>query len=173
MRKLSSLTDHDIAWQQVPGLRSEYELRFGDEVVASLKLPRMLGSAAVFQCEEGTWNIARSGFFASTTHVRRADSVDPEGTFRASPWTRGGMLEFADGRVLQLRTKVWGRTLEWYTPSGESLVQMRGSGFWKFRADLHMTRDALQWPELHWLVGLLCYQMIMMRRDSASHAAAH
>jgi len=36
-----------------------------------------------------------------------------------------------------------------------------------------MNRSALKWPELPWLVALMFYQMIMMRRDSAAHAGAH
>jgi hypothetical protein len=64
-------------------------------------------------------------------------------------------------------------TFEWVTDDGESIVHMKGRGFLKYCVDITMNRSALKWPELPWLIALLFYQMIMARRESASHAAAH
>jgi len=50
---------------------------------------------------------------------------------------------------------------------------MKGRGFLKYFVDVKMNRTALKWPELHWLVALMFYQMIMMRRDTATHSAVH
>jgi len=173
MRRISALVDHEIAWQQLPGLRSQFELRWGDDLVATMKLPKMLSSAAVFQCEEGSWTIERVGFLSSKTVVRAATSETEVATFTARAWKGGGIVELSEGRKLQLRMNIWKSTFEWVTDEGESIVQMKGRGFLKYFVDVRMERSALKWPELPWLVALMFYQMIMMRRDSAAHSAVH
>ena len=173
MRRISALVDHGITWYQLEGLRSEFELRFGDEPIGTMKLPKMLSSAAVFQCEEGTWTIERTGFMSSKTVVRAAGSTEAVGTYTARIWKGGGTVELSGDRKLRLRSNIWQRTFEWCTEEGESLIQMKGRGFLKYKVDVQLTREAARWPELHWLVALMFYQMIMMRRDSAAHSAVH
>ena len=173
MRRISALVDHEITWQQLPGFKSEYELRFGDDLVATLKLPKMLSSSAVFQCEEGSWTIERVGLLSSKTVVRGGTSNAEIAAYTARAWKGGGTVELSEGRKLELQTKFWKGTFEWRTDAGESLVFMKGRGFLKYRVDVRMNRSALKWPELPWLVALAFYQMIMMRRDSAAHSAAH
>jgi hypothetical protein len=173
MRRISALVDHEITWQQLPGFKSEYELRFGDDLVATMKLPKMLSSAAVFQCEEGSWTIERVGLLSSKTVVRGGNSNAEIAAYTARAWKGGGTLELTEGRKLELRTSIWKSTFEWCTDAGESLVFMKGRGFLKYYVDVRMNRAALKWPELPWLVALAFYQMIMMRRDSAAHSAAH
>jgi hypothetical protein len=173
MRKISALVDHEIMWQQLPGLKSEYELRFGDDLVGTMKLPKMLSSVAVFQCEEGSWTIERVGFLSSKTVVRAGTSNAEIATYTARAWKGGGIVELSEGRKLELRTNVWKSTFEWSTDEGESLVQMKGRGFLKYCVDVSMNRSAAKWPELPWLIALMFYLMIMMRRDSAAHSGVH
>ncbi|MDP2886627.1 MAG: hypothetical protein Q8P51_16585 [Ignavibacteria bacterium] len=173
MRKISALVDHEIIWQQLPGFKSEFELRFGDDLVATMKLPKMLSSAAVFQCEEGSWTIERVGLLSSKTVVRGGTSNVEIATYTGRTWKGGGTVELSEGRKLELRMNIWKSTFEWCTDAGESLVHMKGRGFLKYYVDVRMNRSALKWPELPWLVALAFYQMIMMRRDSAAHAAVH
>jgi hypothetical protein len=173
MRKIYALVDHGIAWQQLPGFKSEYELRFGDDLVATMKLPKMLSSAAVYQCEEGSCSIERVGLLSSKTIVRSGTSNAEIATYTARGWRGGGIVELTEGRKLELRMNMWKRAFEWVTDGGESIVQMKGRGFLKYCVDVTMNRSALKWPELPWLVALLFYQMIMHRRDSAAHSAAH
>ena len=173
MRRISALVDHEIAWQQLPGLRSQFELRWGDDLVATIKLPKMLSSSAVFQCEEGSWTIERVGFLASKTVVRGGTSGAEIATFTARAWKGGGTVELSEGRKLELRMNIWKGTFEWVTVDGEPIVHMKGRGFLKYCVDVRLERSALKWPELPWLVALMFYQMIMMRRDSAAHAGAH
>jgi hypothetical protein len=173
MRSISAVVDHEIAWQQLQGLKSEFELRFGDELLATMKLPKMLSSVATFQCEEGTWNIERVGFFSPKTVVRKGTSNEVVGTFTARAWKGGGTVELSEGRKLELRTNMWKSTFEWCTTDGESLLMMKGRGFLKYFVDVQMNRSAAKWPELPWLMALMFYQMIMMRRDAATHSAVH
>jgi hypothetical protein len=173
MRTISALLDHEIAWQQLEGLKSEFELRFGDEVVATLKLRKMLSSVATFQCAEGIWTMERVGFFNSKTVVRAEGSTVDHGTYSPRPWKGGGIVELSESRTLELRANMWKGTFEWCTATGESIVHMKGRGFWKYSVDVSMSRSAAKWPELPWLIGLMFYQMIMARRDSAAHSAVH
>jgi len=119
MRKISALVDHGIVWQQLLGFKSEFELRFGDDLVGTMKLPKMLSSSAVFQCEEGSWTIERLGFLSSKTVVRNAASGAEIATYVGRAWKGGGTLTLLDGRKLDLRTNMWKSTFEWCTDAGE------------------------------------------------------
>jgi hypothetical protein len=173
MRKISAVVDHEIMWQQLPGFKSEYELRFGDDLLGTMKLPKMLSSLAVFQSEEGSWTIERVGFTSSKTIVKEERSGTEIATYTARAWKGGGILELSEGRRLELRTNIWKNTFEWVMDDGEAIVHMKGRGFLKYCVDVSMNRSALKFPELPWLVALAFYQMIMMRRDSAAHSAVH
>ena len=119
MRRISALVDHETTWQQLPGFKSEYELRFGDDLVATMKFPKMLGSSAVFQCEEGSWAIERVGFLGSKTVVRAGTSNVEIATYTGRAWKGGGIVELSEGRKLELRTNIWKSTFEWVTNDGE------------------------------------------------------
>ena len=173
MRRISALVDHELVWYQLEGLRQEFELRFGDEVIGTLKLPKMLSSAAEFHCEEGTWAIERVGFMSARTVVRAVGSAEAAGTYTARMWRGGGTIELSGQRKLGLRSNMWQREFELCTEAGESLVHMKGRGFLRYKVDVQLTREATKWPELHWLVALLFYQILMLRRDSAAHSAVH
>lgn len=138
-----------------------------------MKLPKMLSSAAVYHCQEGSWTIERIGFLSSKTVVRAGASNAEIATYTARAWKGGGTVGLSEGRKLELRTNFWKSRSEWCTEDGESLLLMKGRGFLKYCVDIKMNRSALKWPELPWLVALAFYQMIMMRRDSAAHSAVH
>ncbi len=173
MRTITALVDHQLTWTPQRGLRPAYELRFGDELVATLRFPKMLSSRAILETGEGSWALERMGFFNSRIVVRLADSETDVAVFKANVWTGGGTLELSEGRTLEVRTSMWERTSQLKMDSGEQIVEMIGRGFFRFSAEVRMTRKATQCPELPWMVAMLFYLMIMKRRDSASHAGAH
>ena len=173
MRRMSAVIDHNTTWTQLAGFKSEYELRFGDDLVATMKFPKMLSSAALFQCEEGIWTIERVGFFDRKTVVRQVNSDKEIANYSRRRWNRGGIIELSEGRTLALRPDPWSRTMEVYKEEGNPIVTLKGRGIFKYNVDLSMSRSALHWPELPLLVALAFYQMIMARRDAAAHSAAH
>jgi hypothetical protein len=173
MRKLTALVDHHLTWIQQSGLRSQYELRFGDELVATLRFPKMLSTRAILESGEGNWIIERTGFFNAKTVVRQVDSEKDLAVFSANVWRGGGVLEISEGRTLEVRTNAWRTVSQLLTASGEQLVETKGRGFFRFSADVTMAHQASQWPELPWMVAMMFYVMIMSRRDSAAHAGAH
>jgi hypothetical protein len=170
---MSAVVDHETTWTQIARFKSGYELRFGDDVVATMTFPKMLSSAASVQTEDGNWTIERTGFFGAKTIVRPTDSTTPIGSYTAKAWKRGGIIELSGDRKLLLRLDIWSRTMEICRQDGEMIVSLTARGFFNHRVEVRMNRSALQWPELPWLVPLAYYQIIMMRRDSAAHSAAH
>ena len=173
MRRISACVDHEIAWTQLSGFKSQYELRFGDDLIATMNFPKMLSSAAIVECEDGTWTIERVGFLSSKTVVRPAKSDKEIATYTARAWKGGGVIELSGERKLMLSMNIWKSTMDICKEGEESLVTLKGRGFFKYCVDVRMNRSATQWPELPWLVALAFYQMIMMRRDSAAHSAVH
>jgi hypothetical protein len=173
MRKIASLIDHELTWMQRKGIKSEYELRFGDDLVAILRFPKMLSSTAIAESGDGCWTFERVGFLKPKTVIRASGSADDLATYAPKAWKGGGVLELPGGRNVTLYTSTWGRTLGLRMESGETLLESKGRGFFRFAMDVRMYRTAAQLPEFPWMVMLAFYQAIMMRREAAAHSAAH
>jgi hypothetical protein len=173
MRKIASLIDHELTWIQRKGLKSEFELRFGDDLVATLRFPKMLSSTAIAESGDGSWTFEREGFLKPTTVIRASGSADELATYTRKVWRGGGILNLSGGRKITLYTSPWSRTLGLRAESGETLMESKSRGIFHFSMDVSMYRTGSQMPEFPWMVLLAFYQAIIMRREAAAHAAAH
>lgn len=173
MRKITALVDHELTWVQPRALKSEFELRFGDELVGTLRFPKMLSTVAVAECGEGCWTFQRVGFWKTRTIVRANGSNSDSGIYTSNTWKGGGVLEMPDKRKFNVATSVWKSILEFRTEAGETLIHIKNSGVFRHSSCVQMYRKALHIPEFPWLVLLGLYLTIMARRDAATHGGAH
>ncbi len=172
MRKITALVDHELTWTQPNAFKSEYELRFGDELVGTVRLPKFLSSKAVAESGDGSWTFERVGFWRAKTIIRASGSDSDLAVYSHNAWKGGGTLELAAGRKLIVKTNVWRSTLDVQTAIGEPLIHIKNRGVFRLSASVQMYRKALQIPELPWIVLLGLYLIVMTRRDAAKHASA-
>src|SRR3982074_1250153 len=99
MRSISEMAGQELVWAQPSVMKQAFELRAGDEVVATLVFQR--SSLARAETARKSWTFRREGFWHPRVTVRPADSDQNEALFRPS-WTGGGSLELGDGRQLRL-----------------------------------------------------------------------
>lgn len=173
MKSIKALVDHTLIWSQPKGLRQEYELHFGNDLVATLRFPKMLSSNAVAESGDGKWELERKGFFNITIIVRKNGYESALATFTPRPFKGGGIVQLEGGKTLVLRQNAWKSIHELGTEEGESLMELTSRGFFRFFVDVKMNRRALQYEELPAIVILLFYIILMGRRDAAAHSAVH
>lgn len=172
MKSIKALVDHTLIWSQPKGMRSEYELRFGNDLVATLQFPKMLSSNAVAESEDGSWEIERVGVFDTAITIRKAGHEAASATFKAKVF-KSSTVELEGGKTLELQQHIWQGIYELRADTGEPLMELKSRGFFKYFVDVKMFRKALQYEELPGLVMLVFYIMLMARRDAAVHSAVH
>jgi hypothetical protein len=172
MKSIKSVVDHELTWSQQSVLRHEFELRFGGEIVARLRLPKMIGTRGVAESGDGSWTFERIGFWKAKTIVKVTGSVDELGSYTSNTWKPGGVLQLPNGKKFIFWRSGWRGTSEFRTEEGEPLFQTRYHGSFRVNASVRINRRALQIPEFPWMVLLAFYQGVMARRDAATHAAS-
>ena len=93
MRLIQEAADPELTWRQPSAFKEHYELRAGDEVLATLAWGSPWGTLAIVRTAEGEWTFKRSGFWQQRIGVR------PVGSERRSPF--GRRLWRSTGRSLR------------------------------------------------------------------------
>ncbi len=168
---MAAVVDHTLTWTKPRLFKSNYELRFGDELLATLRFQRIFRSAAIAEGEDGCWIFDRRGILKRRTIVRLCGSSTTAATFRKNTWKEGGRLELSDGRTFTVIASLWKHSLEIQTDAGETLIQMNSRGVFRPSAKVQMYRTCLHVPEFPWMVMLGWYLIIMMKRDAAARRA--
>jgi hypothetical protein len=172
MRKITALVDHELNWTQPNAFKSVFELRFGGELVATLRFPKFLSTLAQAESEEGCWTFERVGFWKSRIIVRACGADSDLAVYIHNAWKGGGTLELSGGRKVAVAANVWKSTLEFRAEAGETLIHTVNRGVFRHNMTVQMYRKALQMPELPWMVMFGLYLAVMSRRDAARHAGA-
>ena len=173
MKSLRDALGRELEWIQPRAMTREYELRDGEETVASLRFRSFWGSFATAHTREGDWTFKRVGFFQTRVSVCPAGSDREIASFKNSTWSAGGTLEFPDGRMFRANTNFWMTSYEFKNESEEPLVRFRSvRGVFHLGSNVEIAPAAAELPELPWLVALGWYLAVKMRDDAAGGAAA-
>ncbi|MBM4160320.1 MAG: hypothetical protein FJ217_04380 [Ignavibacteria bacterium] len=171
MRRITALVDHELTWTQPSGLKSQYELRFGNELVATLRFPKTLGSHAVAEAEDGSWRFERVGFWKTKTIIKTGESETEIAAYETNVWKGGGSLIFPNGRKYVMVANIWKSRFEFRTDADETLIEINNSSVLRLSATVRMYRKAVRIPEFPMIVLFGSYLVVMSRRDAAAHTA--
>ena len=167
-------TGRDLTWTQPDARRRGYELRAGEEVIATLGFER--GGSAVAETTEGRWRFEQTGRLGRWVTVRVADTGAEVATF-VPGWTGAGVLEVAGGsRFAWGPANLWRSCWVWRGEGEEPMLSV-GSRHGPTKLDGRCTvepagRDR---PELALLAMLGWYHLALRARatdDAAVTAAA-
>jgi hypothetical protein len=172
VKNIARLIDHELKWVQPSALKQEFELQTDGEVAATLRLKSSFGSFATAESADGCWTFKRVGFWQTRATVRACDSETDIATFKNNTWKGGGTLELADGRKYLANTNFWQTQYEFKTETGERLFGYTNiGGVMHLSARVQIEPQAVNLPELPWLVMFGWYLALMLHRDSAAAAA--
>ena len=100
MRLIQEAADQALGWRQPSAFKEHYELRAGDEVLASLHWETAWGTLATARTAEGEWTFKRSGFWQQRIGVRPIGSEREVATF-VPDWLGNGILTVEGGRTFR------------------------------------------------------------------------
>lgn len=172
MKKFAEVAGRQLEWSQPSAFQMHYELRAGDDRVATLRFRSSFGSFATAESAEGCWTFKRVGFWATRVTIRECGSDAEIGTFRNNTWKGGGTLELPGGRSLLATTNVWQTKLAFQDEAGAALIQYKRSGVVHLSAIVEIEPVAASIPELPFIVALGWYVTVMMNMDSGAAGVA-
>jgi hypothetical protein len=169
VRKIADVGGRELQWVKPNWLTMAYELRDGDECVATLRFRSTFGTHATAESGDGCWTFKRIGFLQTHATIRPCGADHDIAVFKNNAWTGGGVLELADGRRYKANTNFWMTAFEFTTEDGRSLVRFRRIGSLpslSSAVEIPQTVGSLE--ELPWLVTLGWYLTVQLYRDSAT-----
>jgi hypothetical protein len=173
MRTIHDAAPSNLSWQQPQALRCEYELRAGDELLATLRKTSTFGSAMDAEIGASRFTLKPEGFFRSRITVQEAGAAGEPAVFQ-SGFCGGGRLALPDGRGYRWKmTSFWGSRWAFVDDSDRPLVSFKTRNrLFRAGSDVEIGPGALARPELPVLVLLGWYLLLRMRQDSAGALAA-
>lgn len=152
-------------------LKSEYELRAGDAVVATLRFRSELGTLATAESADGCWTFKRVGAFQTHITVRACDTEVDLAVFNNNTWKNGGTLVLTDGRTYPVSTNFWETELDF--KSADDAPVLRFKNQWGLRhqsAEVEILPAGEDLPELPWMILLGWYLAVMSQHDATNTA---
>jgi hypothetical protein len=172
MLSLREFAGQELCWMRPHFFQSAYELRAGDEVLATVRRVGTFKTYDVAVAEGQQWTFRRAGsLWKSWTAIYPGEvqEVD-EQTQPIATYTRvrgGGRLTFSDGRSYNWTTaKRWRWRWAWTGPDEVPLLTMKTS------KQLTIAPEAINLPELPLLVLFAFHLMKTGEEQAAASAAA-
>lgn len=175
MRKLTG-SDVKLVWSQPSAKKRFFELRAGNDPIATLSWEKMFGTLATAQTAERTWTFKRVGFFNPRVTVRSPGSDADLAVFKPS-WGYGGTLE-APGQAYQWKKlDFWGSKWGFAWPEGTVLLRFSYAGgpgtLFKLEGMIEITPGCVSTnADMPLLAALGWYIMVLMHDDNAAAAGA-
>jgi len=161
-----------LAWQAERGGRA-FELRSGDQVVATLAFEKTFGSLATGRTAVGAWTFKRAGFLQPRVTVREAGAELDLAVFHPT-WTGSGEVEFRSGARVHWRSfGFWSREWAFVRGAEERLVTFRPDDDVSSPGSrVELSAAARRMPEAGVLLCLGIYLRALAMHEAAAAAAA-
>lgn len=170
MRSLTAEIDGELIWTQPSARHRRYELRAGDETVATLDWQKSAGSLALATTADGAWTLKRDGFWHPRVTARPAGTETEVARFEAG-WTGGGTLRLEGGETFAWKPGgFWQTRWGWHDAAGSVLVGFRQRTS-MLKTEGVVEIEAAAPAPLALLLCLGWYLVVLSGDDSAASAA--
>ena len=172
MGPLVTYAGQDVTWTPSSTAKRTYELRAGDDVLATLTQPRWWRQDRVGAAADGQWTFARAGVFRSRLVINDATSGVEAASFTSSGWTGKGALTLPGGSRYQWSSgNVWGSKRVWLDETGQPLLRFRQSGVLRWQCAVTIEPHAATERHLT-LLAMLGWCLMLLSNDDAATVAA-
>ena len=168
-KSIRDLAGRNVLWRQPSQLRQEYELVVGEEIVATLRWRKNVGSAAVARSPDGTWSFKAAGFLNPRVTIRLPNSDYDFAVFRPGNTGTGVLEAMAEQRFHWRCVNFWQNTWAFFDNEGDRLVTIRpDTAVAKIGGIVTVELKASAHQEIGYLVVLGWYLLVLMAEDAAA-----
>jgi hypothetical protein len=171
MRSITSYLDFTLMLQQSDTGNSLYEIRFGDQLLGSIHMPRLWNGRAEAVSADGAWSFDRRGFFKpfTTAKVQNGDIV---ATYQPRSFKRSGSITIGEEETFSVKIGVFRNTLDVSSQFDTQVIHFHNHGIVRFRSEISFSRSVKQIRQFPLMFFLSCYVLLLHRRDAARRHAA-
>lgn len=171
MKALLDALEHEWVWTRPKLLTRGWELRSGDDVLATLESRGWLGTRMSGETSGGRWEIRHEGLLRGRTVLRREGDPGDHLVFKPG-WFGAGDVTCPDGTTLRWkRGDFWGRRWELLDADGHPQVEyVRRPAFFKSSTRVEASDAGRKLAALPELVLLGFFLVRMLERQSQSSA---
>jgi len=168
-RSIRDLAGHSAIWRQPSQLRQEYEMVVGEEIVATLRWRKNVGTNAVGRSPDGIWSFKAAGFLNPRVSIRLPNSDYDFAVFRPRNTGEGILEAMADQRYQWRCVNFWQNTWAFFDTEGDRLLTIKpDAGGPKLGAQLTVELKASSHQEIGYLVILGWYLLVLMAEDAVA-----
>lgn len=172
MIRLQSYAGAPLSVLQPSIWKQTYELRSGEQVLATMTFTKFLGSEVRMECDQGSWIISQSGIWRPKVIVREAENgitvAEIPVHFLKQEFTFN--LRDRSYETVTLRRNFWASTFTMTGRAGRELLSLKQKFFSFTTATITVGPRAKEYDELPWLMFLLWY---FWQSTNRSKAHAH
>jgi hypothetical protein len=169
IRSIRELAGRSATWRQPSQLRQEYELAVGDEVVATLRWRKNVGTTAVARAPDGTWSFKAAGFLNPRVSIRLSNSDYDFATFRARNTGEGVLEAMGDQHFHWRCSNFWQNGWSFHNNEGDRLLSLRPDNVAaKVSGTLAIDAKGGSYQEIGYMAVLAWYLFVLMADDMAT-----
>lgn len=166
MKKLSDYIGSELKIYQKNILKRDFELKFGDELIARLYYPKLYSDLAEVTISEETYEFYRPKFFSRDVDIRKKGYQNPFAHFKNNFWGSRGTLELPRGTRLKMKFGYFRKQAEIYLGENELLVSILNQFSVRERSELVIEKRSEIIDDYPWLIMLGFYLAQLMKRNS-------
>ena len=168
-RSIRDLAGHTALWRQPSQLRQEYEMVVGEEIVATLRWRKNVGTNAVGRSPDGTWSFKAAGFLNPRVTLRLPNSDYDFAVFRARNTGEGVLEAMADQRFQWRCVNFWQNAWAFLDGEGDRILTIKPEPSpLKLGATVTVELKAAAHQETGYLAILGWYLLVLMAEDAAT-----
>jgi hypothetical protein len=167
MKSITSYLDFTVTLQQSSAWKSFYELRFGDELLGTITMPKLFSDRAEATSADGVWSFERQGLFKPNI-VAKLQNDTLVASYQSHSFKQGGTLTIGEKEVLSVKFGVFRNTLDVYSRFDEQIIHFQNHGVFRHRSEITFSHTIQQFPLI---VFMSCYIFLTAQRDAARSAA--
>jgi hypothetical protein len=168
MKNLSELAGETIFIHQPSVWKNYYELKFGEDVLGTIRSKGFFGTNMFFKFGNDEWQIYRPSFWKSEIAIRESGFQLPYATYKRDTLKLRGTLYLPRGARLKFIFKVFRGGYEIQDESENTLVRCKDKASLRTKTDIVIERDSELINKYPWAIILIWY--ISYKRRQAAHA---
>jgi hypothetical protein len=157
-----------LQWSRPSIFRREFELRSGEELLATLRIRGAFRPVGIAESGDGSWTFERAGFLQRRATIRAGGAGTDVAEFRSGGLGSRGELTFATGSKFTVGVNFWRTRLEVRSDSGEPLLTLHRRGWCGRTADVEIHSAARHLAELPLLVTFGWFHYVMLEQDAGA-----
>jgi hypothetical protein len=170
MKSITSYLDFTLMLQQAGIGKPLYEIRFGDELLGSIRMSRFWTRRAEAVSADGVWSFDRQGLF-KTKITAHAQNGDIAAVYQPRSFKRPGSITIGE-ETYSVKKAVFRNIFDISSHFDNRVIHFQNHGIVRFRSEITFSRSVKHIQQFPLIFFFSCYILLLHRRDAKRRSAA-